>query len=210
MKPANLFVPAQKFGSGYRLQSVFQPTGLGPLPFLLAVEPVNLAPLRPALPCRARREECSLEQGAASRLRITTSGWGDKLEALALKLVVALFALTLLAAGFGVQQIAYARSKNQLGRQLKQKEHELHAVTQAYRHLESRKAIEVAQASVLTEKFVASANTPLRDGSSTVLRVSAPPATKLAQAGPVAAPHHGKIRTAASPRTRTRGAGVRG
>jgi hypothetical protein len=198
MKPANMFVAAQRIGSGDRLQGVFQPTKLGPLPFLLAVEPVSITPVRPAL-----------EHPAGSRHRKSAAGWSDKLEALALKLVVALFVMTLLATGFGVQQIAYARSKNQLGRQLKQKEQELQAVTQAYRHLESRKAIEVAQASAIPENLVACVNAPVRDGTPAVLRASPTPGPKLTQARPVADPHRVQLRTAAS-RPRTRGAGVRG
>jgi len=58
-------------------------------------------------------------------------------EVLVLKGLAIILALACIGCGFGIQHIAYVRQKNELCRQLRKKELELRAVTQAYRSLES-------------------------------------------------------------------------
>jgi hypothetical protein len=112
----------------------FRPMEWGRLPFLVAVKPANLAPVCPAFDARA----------AAGR-RTQPAERAGGFEAGVLKSLGALFVLTLIACGFGAQHIAHAREKNKLGRQLRQKEVELRAATQAYRSLECERVLWVAQ-----------------------------------------------------------------
>ncbi|HOX57288.1 MAG TPA: hypothetical protein P5205_11635 [Candidatus Paceibacterota bacterium] len=101
----------------------------GRLPYLVSAAPVDLAPVRPAL-----------EAGAVEDVRSQPAGWAGRVEACVLKSLVILFVLTVLAGVFGAQHITYTREKHNLGRQLRQKETELTAVTQACRSLECEKA----------------------------------------------------------------------
>lgn len=103
----------------------FRPAGPGRPSILLPVKPVSAQPVQPAL-----------DDAGAPRARGRPSR-AEQLEALVLKLILLLLVLASLGCGFGIQHIAYVRQKNELGRQLRQKELELRAVTQAYRSLES-------------------------------------------------------------------------
>jgi hypothetical protein len=115
-------------------RNLFRSTELGRLPFLATVRPVNLAPVSSALAAGACSEQGTRPVGCA--------GW---LEVVALKSVGMMFVLAILGCGFGAQHIAYAREKEKLGRQLRQRELELRAISQAYRSLESEKALFLAQ-----------------------------------------------------------------
>jgi hypothetical protein len=185
-------------GIGCRVPGVFQPSKLGPLPFLLTVEPVDLAPVHPALGTARDARGCAARRS-----------WSDRAESILLKLVGALFVLTLLAAGFGVQQITHVRATNRLGRELRQKEHELRTALQAYRSLESRKAVELAQASAGSTTRFASVNNPARDDAPRVVRVTAPTGSKPAQSSSVAA-RRSQPRNEVVTRNRTRTTGARG
>jgi hypothetical protein len=198
MNPRSARVFDNAFGAGRKEPGVFQPAKLGSLPFLLSVAPVNLAPVRPALGT-AREVRGRGAQGS----------WSDKAESSLLKLVGALFVLTLLAAGFGVQQITHVRAANQLGRELRQKEHELRTALQAYHSLESRKAVELAQASAYCPTRVAAPSNPKREDAPRVARVTAPPGSKPAQTTSVAA-RRGQSRNEVVTRNRNRGTGIRG
>ena len=112
----------------------FRPTELGRLPFLILAKPVEFAPVYPAF-----------DAGVAAEQRSQPAGWASRMEAGVLKLLGALVVLTVVACGFGAQHVAYTREKKNLGRQLRQKELELRTVTQAYRSLETEKALLVAQ-----------------------------------------------------------------
>ena len=62
--------------------------------------------------------------------------WVERIEAVMLRMMVALFLLAFIGCGFGVQHITYLRQKNVLGAQLREKELELAKAVQAYRSLE--------------------------------------------------------------------------
>jgi hypothetical protein len=117
--------------------NLFRPTQLGLLAYLLTVKPVNLLPVRPALDVDATPAHPGRPLGCASRI-----------EAVLLRSLGVLFALALLACGFGVQHIAYVREKNRLGRELRRTELDLRALTQTYRSLEAEKSLELAQGSL--------------------------------------------------------------
>ena len=134
MKPACLLSLGAGIISCQRRGNPFRPTELGRLPFLFSAKPVNLAPVCPAL-----------DAGAAAEQRSPPAGWASRIEAGVLKLVGTLFVLSVVACGFGAQHVAHTREKNNLGRQLRQKELELRTATQAYRALESEKALLMAQ-----------------------------------------------------------------
>jgi hypothetical protein len=117
--------------------NVFRPTQLGLLAYLLAVKPVNLLPVRPALDVGATPAHPGRRLGCASRI-----------ETILLRTLGVLFVLAFLACGFGVQHIAYVREKNRLGRKLRRTELDLRALTQTYRSLEAEKSLELAQGSL--------------------------------------------------------------
>jgi hypothetical protein len=71
--------------------------------------------------------------------------WTQKLEVLVVKLLALGLALACIGCGVGFQHIAYVRQKNELCRQLRQKEVQLRAVTQAYCSLESAAAAKAAE-----------------------------------------------------------------
>jgi hypothetical protein len=64
---------------------------------------------------------------------------------LVVKLLALGLALACIGCGVGFQHIAYVRQKNELCRQLRQKEVQLRAVTQAYCALESAAAMKAAE-----------------------------------------------------------------
>jgi hypothetical protein len=112
----------------------FRPTERGRLPFLVSVKPVSLVPVCPALDASAAAGQQSQPAGRAARIELGV-----------LRALGGLLVMTVLGCGLGAQHVAYTREKHTLGRQLRQKEIELCAVTQAYRSLESEKALLVAQ-----------------------------------------------------------------
>ena len=144
----------------------FRPTKPDGSPFLLSVQPVSTQPVQPALDgleqagrshaAGGARTPSRAAEGASSRpfTSIDSSrntlnqhpevafparslGWTEKVEILVLKFLAIILALSCIGCGFGIQRIAYVRQKNELCRQLRQKEAELRTVTQAYRSLES-------------------------------------------------------------------------
>jgi len=117
--------------------NVFRPTRLGLLAYLLAVKPVDIFPVRPALDVEATPAHPRRSPGRASRI-----------ETILLRSLVVLFVLALLACGFGAQHISYVREKNRLGRDLRRTELDLRALTQTYRSLEAEKSVELAQRSL--------------------------------------------------------------
>jgi hypothetical protein len=198
MNSSSAHVFENGIGACRGMSGVFEPTKLGPLPFLLTIEPAHLSPVRPAI-----------NSPGAACVRTTPKGWSEFVESFILKLVVGLFMLTLLAAGFGVQQISHVRARNQLGRELRQKEYELRTATLAYRSLESRKAVELAQASASSAMRLASAANPPRDNAPRVVRTSTPAGAKPAQTASVA-PRRSPSRNEVVTRNRTRSSGARG
>ena len=134
MKLACLLAVGPGIVSFRRGGNPFRAADLGRLPYLIPAKAEDHAPVCPAL-----------DDGAALAERAQPAPWVGRIEAGVLKSLGALFVLTVLACGFGVQHIAYTREKNKLGRQLRQKELELRAVTQAYRSLECQEALGVAQ-----------------------------------------------------------------
>ncbi len=108
----------------------FRPAARGPLPFLVPVKPVDPAPVCPAL-----------DVGAVAGQELPAAGWAARIEFGVLRVLGALLALTVVVCFLGAQHIAHTREKHALGRQLRQKEIELRAITQAYRSLESEKEL---------------------------------------------------------------------
>ena len=95
---------------------------------------MNLAPVCPAL-----------DAGAAAGQQPPSAGCAARIELGVLRALGALLAMTVLVCGLGAQHVAHTREKHALGRQLRQKEIELRAITQAYRSLECEKALLAAQ-----------------------------------------------------------------
>jgi hypothetical protein len=137
MNMARLFALGYGIVSLQRNGNVFRPTQLSLLAYLLAVKPVDLFPVRPALDVDATPADPGRPLGRASRI-----------EAVLLRSLGALFVLAILACGFGVQRIAYVREKNRLGRELRRTELDFRALTQTYRSLEAEKSLELAQRSL--------------------------------------------------------------
>jgi len=106
----------------------------GPLPFLVPVKPVDPAPVCPAL-----------DAGAVAGQEPPPEGWAARIELGVLRVLGALLAMTVVVCCLGAQHIAHTREKHALGRQLRQKEIELRAITQAYRSLEAQKELLAAQ-----------------------------------------------------------------
>ena len=86
----------------------------------------------------------------------------ERVEAVVLKFMLGLFVLASVGCGFGVQHIAYVRQKNALCAQLRQRELELHKVTQAFRDLESCLAKQAAQESQPVAALPVAAKHPAR------------------------------------------------
>jgi hypothetical protein len=143
--------PHQSFRSGR----------LNPLPFLFQPKPVAAGFL-------ARPRHTGSTRDPVPR----PTGWAEKVESLGVRIVAGVFVVVLLCAGLGAQHISYVRARNQLGRDLRQREQDLKTVTFAYRALEARKAVELAQS--------------VPGACSNVLRLAASPsrpATTLARTG---------------------------
>ena len=134
MKLAHLLSLGNGIISCHGRGNPFRPTELGRLPFLVSVKPAYLVPVCPAL-----------DAGAAAAQRPQPAGFAARIELGVLRVLGAMFVAAVIGCGFGAQHVAYTREKHTLGRQLRQKEIELCAVTQAYRSLESEKAFLVAQ-----------------------------------------------------------------
>jgi hypothetical protein len=124
--------------------------------FLLSVKSARTSPIQPALePRHTEQASClprSLRSAPPAVNRHPASGcpprlrnWTEKVEVLVIKLLALGLALACIGCGVGFQHIAYVRQKNELCRQLRQKEVELSAVTQAYRSLESCAAAKAAE-----------------------------------------------------------------
>src|ERR1035438_5805446 len=137
MNMARLFALGYGIVSLQRNGNVFRPTQLSLLAYLLAVKPVDLFPVRPAL-----------DIGATPAPPERPPGWASRIERILLRSLVVLFVLAILACGFGAQHVAYVREKNRLGRELRRTELDLRALTQTYRSLESEKSLELAQGSL--------------------------------------------------------------
>jgi len=107
----------------------FSPAERDPLPFLVPVKPVDPAPVCPALDAgavRARSRRGGVGgQDRAGRIASARRPVGNDVGRVCL----------------GAQHIAHTREKHALGRQLRQKEIELRAITQAYRSLEAQKEL---------------------------------------------------------------------
>ena len=144
----------------------FRPAKSHPSSLLVSVKPANTRPIQPALDVLHQAGESRVAGGARTPLRAedgsvsrpsTSIGSAPAtldhhpaaafpprslsrtggVEGLVLKLLAIILALACIGCGFGIQHIAYVRQKNELCRQLRQKEVECRAVTQAYRSLES-------------------------------------------------------------------------
>jgi hypothetical protein len=126
----------------------FRPVKPGSSSFLVSVRPADTRPIQPVLDTsqavKASRPSTSIHSTPAVADRRPTAACpprslnrAEKVELLLLKLLIILLALACIGCGFGVQHIAHVRQQNDLCRQLRQKELELRAVTQAYRSLES-------------------------------------------------------------------------
>ena len=137
MNIARLLALGSGIVSLQRNGNVFRPTQLGLLAYLLAVKPVDLFPVRPAL-----------DVGATPTPPERPPGWASRIESILLRSLVVLFVLAILACGFGAQHITYVREKNRLGRELRRTELDLRALTQTYRSLEAEKSQELAQGSL--------------------------------------------------------------
>jgi hypothetical protein len=124
--------------------------------FLLSVKPVSPGPIQPALGTRPAERPSWLPgslRSAPSAFDCHPASDGppgspsrtEKIEALVVKLLALGLALACIGCGVGFQHIAYLRQKNELCRQLRQKEVQLRAVTQAYCSLESAAAAKAAE-----------------------------------------------------------------
>ena len=134
MKLAHLLSLGNGIISCHGRGNPFRPTQQGRLPFLVSVKPAYLVPVCPAL-----------DASASAAQRPQPAGFAARIELGVLRVLGAMFVAAVIGCGLGAQHVAYTREKHTLGRQLRQKEIELCAVTQAYRSLESEKALVVAQ-----------------------------------------------------------------
>ena len=134
----------------------FRPAKADRPSILLSVKPVSTRPIQPALDThhtdQAPRLSTSIRSNPATLNRCPTVACPpqprsrtERVEVLVLKLLTIVLALAGIGCGFGIQHIAYVRQKNELCRQLRQKEVEVRAVTQAYRSLESCVAAKAAE-----------------------------------------------------------------
>jgi hypothetical protein len=144
----------------------FHPAKTGRSHFLDTVKPVSTQPIQPALDAlhqagesdTAGRAPTPLRAGDGSVPRPLTGidsaptildhdraatcqprslSRTEKVEVLVLKCLAIALALACIGCGFGIQHITHIRQKNEICRQLRQKEVELRGITQAYRSLES-------------------------------------------------------------------------
>ena len=126
----------------------FRPVKPGRSSFLVSVKPVSTQPIQPVFDtCRAEpTSRLSDSVGSAPATRDShpaaacparSLSRSEKVEVLVLKFLAMALALACIGCGFGIQHISHIRQKNELCRQLRQKEVELRAATQAYRSLES-------------------------------------------------------------------------
>jgi hypothetical protein len=149
----------------------FRSANLGPLPFLVTAKPVDLAPT-----CLA------LGTGVTAKQGWDGVGLAGKVEGFILILVATLFVVVAFVSALGAQHISYVRAKNQLGRQLRQKEYELIAVTRAYWSLQAENAIQVAQGLPSAGAQVANAISLQKGTTKGVLRADTPPCSRSAPA----------------------------
>jgi hypothetical protein len=126
----------------------FRPAKPGRPAFLVSVKPASIRPIQPALDAQHGGQGSRLSIGArstpATLNRCPTAACPprplsktERVEVLVVKWLAMVLALACIGCGFGIQHIAYIRQKNELCRQLRQKEVELRSVTQANRSLES-------------------------------------------------------------------------
>lgn len=130
MKRACLLFPGQAILTRQGKSNPFRPAERGRLPFLVTVKSVDLAPVCPAL-----------DAGAVAGQQAQPAGYAARIELGVLRALGLLLAITVLVCSLGAQQVAHNRERQALGRQLRQKEIELRALTQAYRSLECEKAL---------------------------------------------------------------------
>jgi len=162
MKPACLLFPGQAILIRQRKSNPFRPAERGRLPFLVPVKLVDLAPICPAL-----------NPGAVAGQQAQPAGYAARIELGVSRALGLLLAITVLVCGLGAQQIAHNREKQVLGRQLRQKEIELRALTQAYRSLECEKALLAAHEPPRTTADVARMQAVRKAATDPVGRLSA-------------------------------------